>query len=487
MSLDGYTIQELEGLLHKKEIKPSEIVDQSFQRINQVEEKVQAFLTIDEEQARKQAEELDAQEQKGKLFAIPVGIKDNIVTSNLRTTGASQFLKNFEDPLYDATVVQKLKDEQAVTIGKLNMDEFAMGSTTENSSYHVTRNPWNLDHVPGGSSGGSAAAVAAGEVLFALGTDTGGSIRQPAAFTGIVGMKPTYGLVSRYGLIAFASSLDQIGPMTYTVKDNARVLEVIRGHDPLDSTSAKGKNGAFTEGIEEGIKGLKIAVPEQFLEGALHPEVKEAVLNALKMFELLGAEIHQVSLPHVSYGPHAYSIISSAEASTSLARFDGVRYGVRAEGAADVIEMMKKSRGEGFGAEVKKRILLGTFALSDENYVNYFEKAQKIRTRIKEDFASVFETYDLVIGPTTATPAYKLGEAVDPAVHEMSDLLAVPANLASLPALSLPCGFSEAGLPIGLQMIGRPFDESTIYRAAYAYEQATNHHKKRPELEGENE
>lgn len=488
MSLFGYTIKELEEKLRKKELSASELVDMSFNRIAEVEDQVQAFITLNEEEAREQAKKYDEQssDQK-KLFALPVGIKDNIVTKGLRTTSASQFLSNFTDPLYDATAVKKLADEQAITIGKLNMDEFAMGSTTETSSYKVTRNPWNTDHVPGGSSGGSAAAVAAGEVLFSLGSDTGGSVRQPAAFSGIVGMKPTYGLVSRYGLIAFAPSLDQIGPMTQGVEDNARVLEIIAGHDQNDSTSANKEVPAYTEALTGDIKGLKIAVPEEYLGDGVDPEVKEAILNALQMFELLGATVDRVSLGHATYAPAAYYMISSAEASTSLARFDGVRFGVRAENTDNMIDMMKKSRGQGFGDEVKKRIILGTFALSADNYENYFEKAQKIRTLIKREFKTVFDNYDVVIGPTTATTAYKIGATdIDPVTANTNDMLTVSANLAGLPALSLPCGFSEAGLPIGLQIIGNHFDESTVYRAAHAYEQATNHHKKRPVLEGEN-
>ncbi len=486
MSFFGYKIKDIEEKLHKKEMSASDVVDMSFKRINEVDEQVGAFLTLDEENARAQAKALDESTNNDeKLFAIPAGIKDNIVTKGLRTTCASQFLSNFDNPLYNATAIEKLNDAKAITIGKLNMDEFAMGSTTETSSYKLTRNPWNTDHVPGGSSGGSAAAVAAGQVLFSLGSDTGGSIRQPAAFSGIVGMKPTYGLVSRYGLVAMASSLDQIGPMTYSVEDNARVLEVIAGHDPEDSTTLNAVVPSFTEELGKEIKGLKIAVPEEYLAN-VSENVKESVENALKMYELLGATVDKVSLPHSKYAAAAYYMISAAEASTALARFDGVRFGVRAEQAENMIEMMKLSRGQGFGDEVKKRIILGTFALSAGNYEVYYEKAQKIRTLIKQEFDTIFNTYDVVIGPTTASTAYKIGETnIDPLTLETADMLTVPANLAGLPAISLPCGFSEEGLPMGLQIIGKHFDESTVYRAAYAYEQATNHHKKRPELEGE--
>jgi aspartyl-tRNA(Asn)/glutamyl-tRNA(Gln) amidotransferase subunit A len=486
MSFLGYKIKDIEEKLHKKEMSALDVVDMSYQRIEEVDDQVQAFLTLDEENAREQAKALDnAPDRSHKLFAIPAGIKDNIVTKGLRTTCGSQFLSNFDHPLYDATVIEKLNDAKSITIGKLNMDEFAMGSTTETSSYQITRNPWNTNHVPGGSSGGSAAAVAAGEVLFSLGSDTGGSIRQPAAFSGIVGMKPTYGLVSRHGLVAMASSLDQIGPMTHSVEDNARILEVIAGHDPLDSTSLNAVVPSFTEELTKDIKGLRIAVPEEYLAG-VSEEVKESVENALKMFELLGATVDKVSLPHSKYAAAAYYMISAAEASTALARFDGIRFGVRAEQAENMIEMMKLSRGQGFGAEVKKRIILGTFALSTGSYEKYYEKAQKIRTLIKQEFDTIFNSYDVVIGPTTATTAYKISEKnIDPLTLETADMLTVPANLTGLPAISLPCGFSEEGLPMGLQIIGKHFDERTVYRAAHAYEKATNHHKKRPVLEGE--
>lgn len=486
MSFYGYTIKELEELLHKKELSAEEIVDMSYKRIEEVDDQVQAFITLNEEEARAQAKALDTStEEKQKLFSLPVGIKDNIMTKGLRTTCASKILENFDEPLYSATVMEKLTAAQAITIGKLNMDEFAMGSTTENSSYKITRNPWNLDHIPGGSSGGSAAAVAAGEVLFSLGTDTGGSIRQPAAFTGIVGMKPTYGRVSRNGLVAYASSLDQIGPMTHTVEDNARILEVISGHDPADSTSSTKDVPLFTEGITEGIRGLRVAVPQEYLEDGVSEEVKESVMNALKMFELLGATVDKVSLPHSAYAPAAYYVLSAAEASASMARFDGVRYGVRAENSKNMIEMMELSRGQGFGEEVKKRIIFGTFALGSANYKNFYEKAQKIRTLIKKEFTTIFDTYDVVIGPTSATTAYKIGEEnIDPLIRQTNDMLTVPVNLAGLPAISIPAGFSETGLPMGLQIIGKPFAEQTLYRAAYAYEKATNHHKKRPVLGG---
>lgn len=486
MSLFDYTIKELEQKLHNKEITIEELVDTSYKRINEVDSEVHAFLTLNEEAARKQAKELDeAEDKSAALFGMPSGIKDNIVTKALRTTCASQFLDNFDDPLYNATVVEKLNNEKTITIGKLNMDEFAMGSSNENSSYDPTRNPWNTDYVPGGSSGGSAASVAAGEVLFSLGSDTGGSIRQPAAFCGVVGLKPTYGRVSRFGLVAFASSLDQIGPITRTVEDSARVLEVIAGHDPMDSTSANVEVPAYTEALTNDVKGLKIAVPEEYLSEGVTPEVRDSVMEALKVYESLGATWEKVSLPHSKYAVATYYLISSSEASANLARFDGVRYGVRSENADNMIDMFKKSRSEGFGDEVKRRIMLGTFALSSGYYDAYYKKAQKVRTLIKNDFDKIFEDYDVVIGPTTPTPAFKVGEKVDdPLTMYANDILTIPVNLAGVPGISVPCGFSEQGLPIGLQIIGKHFDESTVFRAAHAFEKATNHHTKRPQLGG---
>ncbi|GIO27995.1 Asp-tRNA(Asn)/Glu-tRNA(Gln) amidotransferase subunit GatA [Ornithinibacillus bavariensis] len=488
MSLFDHSIKELEAKLHNKEITVSDLVDTSYKRIKEVDDKVHAFLTLDEENARSKAKELDSLEDTiAKLFGIPAGIKDNIVTKGLRTTCASQFLRNFNDPLYDATVVEKLNAEKSITIGKLNMDEFAMGSSNENSSFTPTRNPWNTDYVPGGSSGGSAAAVAAGEVLFSLGSDTGGSIRQPAAFCGVVGLKPTYGLVSRFGLVAFASSLDQIGPLTRTVEDNARVLEVIAGHDKMDATSANIDIPTYTESLTGDVKGLKIAVPKEYLAEGVNPEVKEAVLEALRVYESLGATWEEVSLPHSKYAVAAYYLISSSEASANLARFDGVRYGVRSEKAENMIDMFKKSRSEGFGEEVKRRIMLGTFALSSGYYDAYYKKAQKVRTLIKNDFDKIFETYDVVIGPTTPTPAFKVGEKIDdPLTMYANDILTIPVNLAGVPGISIPCGFSPDGLPIGLQIIGKHFDEATVYRAAHAFEQATDHHTKRPQIGGAN-
>lgn len=487
MSLYGYTIKELENKLKKKEISAAELTEMSLDRIKECEEDVQAFITIDEEGARKQAAKLDELDESDRqpLFAIPQAMKDNIVTKGIRTTAGSQILTNFNDPLYDATVVEKLQDAQSVMVGKVNLDEFGMGSSTEKSSFHITRNPWNYDYVPGGSSGGSAAAVASGQVMFSLGSDTGGSIRQPASFCGVVGMKPTYGLVSRYGLISLASSLDHVGPITQTVEDNARVLEVIAGNDSRDATSANAQVPLYSEGLKEGIKGLKIAVPEEYLGEGVSEEVRESVLNALQMIELLGATWEKISVPHSTYAASAYYIISAAESSTSLARYDGVRFGARAKDAKTVEDMFKQSRSEGFGDEAKLRMMLGTFALSAGNVDTYFKKAQKVRTRIIEEFETIFSQYDLVIGPTTPRHAYKIGEIVDPVTSYANDILTIPSNLAGLPSISVPCGFTDEGLPLGLQIIGKHFDEQTVYQAAYAYEQATNHHKKRPVMGGQ--
>jgi len=485
MSLFDHKVSELHSMLHKKEISVSDLVDESYKHISQVEDKVQAFLTLDEENARKKAKDLDeklaTEKEFGLLFGMPIGIKDNIVTKGLRTTCASKILYNF-DPIYDATVMQRLHAADAITIGKLNMDEFAMGSSNENSGFQLTRNPWDLERVPGGSSGGSAAAVAAGEVPFALGSDTGGSIRQPAAFCGVVGLKPTYGRVSRFGLVAFASSLDQIGPITRTVEDNAYLLQVIAGLDPMDSTSANVDVPDYVSALTGDIKGLKIAVPKEYLGEGVSEEVRQSVLNALKVLEGLGATWEEVSLPHSKYALATYYLLSSSEASANLARFDGVRYGYRTDNAKNLLDMYKLTRSEGFGNEVKRRIMLGTFALSSGYYDAYYKKAQKVRTLIKQDFENVFEKYDVIIGPTTPTPAFKIGEKTsDPLTMYANDILTIPVNLAGVPGISIPCGFSN-GLPLGLQIIGKHFDESTIYRVAHAFEQATDYHKQKPAL-----
>lgn len=484
VSLLEKPIQEIHNGLRKKAFSVRELVEASLQRIRDVDEKVKAFLTLDEEGALKKADELDrrlaAGDAMGLLYGIPAGIKDNIVTKGVRTTCASKILANYE-PIYNATVMDKLDAADAVMVGKTNMDEFAMGSSTENSAFFPTRNPWDLERVPGGSSGGSAAAVAAGEVVFALGSDTGGSIRQPAAYCGIVGLKPTYGRVSRFGLVAFASSLDQIGPLTRTVADAAYVLQAIAGHDPHDSTSANVEVPDYTAALTGDVKGLRIAVPKEYLGDGIDEGVRQRVLEALEVFASLGAEWEEVSLPHSDYAVACYYLIAPSEASSNLARYDGVRYGVRVE-ADNLIDMYKQTRSQGFGPEVKRRIMLGTFALSSGYYDAYYLKAQKVRTLIKQDFERLFERYDVVVGPTAPTPAFKLGEKVDdPLTMYLNDICTIPVNLAGLPAISVPCGLS-GGLPVGLQIIGKPFDELTVLRAAHAFEVHTDHHKARPAL-----
>ncbi|MEW9501911.1 Asp-tRNA(Asn)/Glu-tRNA(Gln) amidotransferase subunit GatA [Jeotgalibacillus marinus] len=484
MSLFDHKLADLQALLHKKEITVTDLVRQSYKRIAEVDDKVQAFLTLDEERALAQAEKLQSKvssSDNGLLFGMPIGVKDNIVTKNLRTTAASKILGNF-DPIYDATVVNKLQAADAITIGKLNMDEFAMGSSNENSHFAKTKNPWNLETVPGGSSGASAASVAAGEVLFSLGSDTGGSIRQPASFCGVVGLKPTYGRVSRFGLIAFASSLDQIGPITRNVEDNAYLLQAIAGLDPNDSTSANVSVPDYKAALTGDIKGLKIAVPKEYLGEGVSEEVRQSVREALKVLEGLGATVDEVSLPHSKYGVATYYLLSSSEASANLARFDGIRYGYRAENTENLVDLYKKTRAEGFGDEVKRRIMLGTYALSSGYYDAYYKKAQQVRTLIKKDFDDIFEQYDVVVGPTTPTPAFKIGEKIDdPLTMYANDILTIPVNLAGVPGISVPAGFSN-GLPLGLQIIGKHFDESTVYRVAHAFEQATDHHKQGPGL-----
>ncbi|MGO4540210.1 Asp-tRNA(Asn)/Glu-tRNA(Gln) amidotransferase subunit GatA [Paenibacillus sp. 2TAB19] len=485
MALFDLRLQDVHNKLNNKELSVTELVDASYKRIAETDSAIKAFITLNEENAKQQAAELDKQLQeggeRGLLFGLPAGIKDNIVTDGLLTTCASQFLSNY-NPIYDATSVRKLKAAQSVTIGKLNMDEFAMGGSNENSSYFPTRNPWNTDYVPGGSSGGSAASVAAGQVYFALGSDTGGSIRQPAAYCGIVGLKPTYGLVSRFGLVAFASSLDQIGPLTKNVEDSAYVLQAIAGYDASDSTSANVDIPDYTAALTGDVKGLRIGVPKEYLGAGIDPRVKEAVMKALQVYESMGATWEEVSLPHTDYAIATYYLLASSEASSNLARFDGVRYGVRADDAANLIDMYRKSRSQGFGPEVKRRIMLGTYALSSGYYDAYYLKAQKVRTLIKQDFDQVFEKFDLIIGPTAPTPAFRIGEQVgDPLTMYLNDICTIPVSLAGIPAISVPCGIAD-GLPIGLQIIGKAFDESTVLRAAHAFEQQTEHHQMRPQL-----
>ncbi|WP_239618434.1 Asp-tRNA(Asn)/Glu-tRNA(Gln) amidotransferase subunit GatA [Cohnella mopanensis] len=485
MSVFDLRLAELHNRLQNKQLSVAELVEHSIKRISDTDDKIGAFLALNEEGARKEAQALDAQlaagGERGLLFGVPAGIKDNIVTEGLRTTCGSKFLEN-HDPIYDAAVVTKLRAAQSVTIGKLNMDEFAMGGSNENSAYGLVRNPWDLERVPGGSSGGSAAAVAAGQVYFTLGSDTGGSIRQPAAYCGVVGLKPTYGLVSRFGLVAFASSLDQIGPITKNVEDSAYVLQAIAGHDERDTTSAKVDIPDYLSALTGDVKGLRIGVPKEYLGQGIDPQVKERVLEALKVFESMGAVWEEVSLPHTEYAIATYYLLASSEASSNLARFDGVRYGVRADNPANLIDLYRRSRSEGFGPEVKRRIMLGTYALSSGYYDAYYKKAQQVRTLIKQDFDQAFEKYDLIIGPTAPTPAFKLGEQVgDPLTMYLNDICTIPVSLAGVPAISIPCGTAD-GLPVGLQIIGKPFDERTVLRAAHAFESQTGFHDLRPAL-----
>ncbi len=485
LTLFDLSLNEIHNRLHAGDLSVTDLVNQTFQTINERDDKIQAYLTLDEEGALRQAkvmdERLSAGGERGLLFGLPVGVKDNMVTEGLRTTCASQFLRNY-DPIYDATAVEKLRTADSVIVGKLNMDEFAMGGSNENSSFMPVRNPWNLDYVPGGSSGGSAAAVAAGEAYFTLGSDTGGSIRQPASYCGVVGLKPTYGLVSRFGLVAFASSLDQIGPITKNVEDSAYVMQAIAGYDAKDSTSAKVDIPDYISALTGDVKGLKIAVPSEYIGEGVDPAIKDAIMSSLKVLEGLGAEWEEVSLPYTEYAVATYYILASSEASSNLARFDGVRYGVRADNPANLLELYHRSRSEGFGAEVKRRIMLGTYALSSGYYDAYYLKAQKVRTLIKQDFDNVFTKYDVIIGPAAPTTAFKLGSQVDdPLTMYLNDILTIPVSLAGVPAISVPCGFVD-GMPVGMQIIGKAFDEQTVLRVAHAFEQHTDFHKQRPQL-----
>lgn len=474
MSLLREKLTDLHSKLAKKEIRATDLVEESLSRIKEVDSNIHAFLAIDEEGARAKAKQIEqkfeSSSTRGLLAALPVGVKDNICTEGLTTTCASQILSNY-NPIYDATVVQKLNQADAVVIGKMNMDEFAMGSSNENSSFSPVHNPWDLERVPGGSSGGSAAAVAAGEVYFALGSDTGGSIRQPAAFCGVVGLKPTYGLVSRFGLVAFASSLDQIGPLTKNVEDAAYVLQAIAGHDPMDSTSANVEVPDYLSALTGEIKGLKVGVPKELMGDGIEPGVRESIQKALQKLEEMGAIVEEVSLPHSEYAVATYYLIAPAEASSNLARFDGVRYGVRKEGE-NLLDLYLESRSRGFGPEVKRRIMLGTYALSSGYYDAYYLKAQKVRTLIRQDYEKIFADYDVIVGPTSPTTAFRLGEKVDdPLTMYVNDICTIPVNLAGLPAISVPAE-PVNGLPVGLQIIGKHFDEATILRVAHAYEQA---------------
>ncbi len=486
MELYSLTIHELHDLLKRKEVSARDISESVFSRIDDVEDRVCAYVSLNADKAVDQAVESDRRVQAkagfSSLTGIPVAIKDNMCIEGVQTTCASGILHGFRSP-YNADVIRRLGSNGYVHTGMTNMDEFAMGSSTENSSYRVTRNPWDITRVPGGSSGGSAAAVAAGECIAALGSDTGGSIRQPASLCGVVGLKPTYGRVSRYGLVAFASSLDQIGPITKDVTDCAIMLKAISGHDPSDSTSANLPVPDYPAMIGADIKGFKIGIPGEYFISGIDPSVEGALRESIRVFERLGAVIEEISLPHTEYAVATYYIIATAEASSNLARYDGAKYGFRTKDADNLIDMYMKTRDEGFGPEVKRRIMLGTYVLSAGYYDAYYKKAQQVRTLIKGDFDKAFERVDAILTPTSPTPAFKIGEKTeDPLQMYLSDIFTISANLAGIPAISIPCGFTENKLPIGLQILGRHFDEGRVLQAAYAYEQATEWHKMRVSL-----
>ncbi len=470
----------LHDMLTRGEISARELTEDVLARMDAVEPQIGAYLLETRETALAQADAVDAKiaekEEIPFLAGIPGAVKDNICTKDVRTTAASKILENFVPP-YDATVVTKLRDAAAVVLGKANMDEFAMGGSTENSAYRPTHNPWDTARVPGGSSGGSAAAVAAGTAIWALGSDTGGSIRQPASFCGIVGLKPTYGRVSRYGLIAYASSLDQIGPLTRDVTDAAYLLNIIAGHDAMDSTASKSSVPDYTKALTQDVKGLKIGLPKEYFIPGMDAEVETAVRKAIHDFESMGAEVREISLPHTDYAVSTYYLIAPAEAATNLERYDGVSYGARVDGE-DLVDMMTRTRTEKFGAEVRRRILIGNYALSAGYYDAYYLKSLKVRTLIREDFTRAFENFDVIMTPTAPTTAYRIGEMENPLQMYLQDISTVPVNLAGLPGISVPCGCSTAGLPIGLQIIGKPLAEETILRAAFAYEQAHDYHTK---------
>jgi aspartyl-tRNA(Asn)/glutamyl-tRNA(Gln) amidotransferase subunit A len=486
LELHDLTITEAHRLLRNKEISAAELTRAVLGRIDAVEPKVGAFLATREKDAVAEAEAADraiASGEMGPLTGIPLGIKDVICTRGVATTCGSRILESFIPP-YDAFVIRRLKEQRAVIVGKLNMDEFAMGSSTENSGFKVTRNPWDTDCIPGGSSGGSAAALSAGMCLGALGSDTGGSVRQPAAHCGVVGLKPTYGRVSRFGLIAYASSLDQIGPFGRSVGDVALLLQAVAGHDPDDSTSVPLPVPDYSAALAGGVQGLRVGIPREYAASeGLDPEVGAAVEAAVKTLESLGAVRVEISLPHTRYAVAVYYVIAPSEASSNLARFDGVKYGLRSAASGDLMQMYRHTRSEGFGAEVRRRILIGTYCLSAGYYDAYYGKASQVRTLIVEDFNQAFEACDVIACPTAPTPAFRIGEKIDdPLTMYLSDIFTISANMAGIPALSVPCGFSGQGLPIGLQLMGKHFNEETLLRAAHAFEQATDFHKRRPAL-----
>ncbi len=475
MDITNLTVHELQEKIKNKELTSREIVEAYNNKIEQKETEIQAFVTILGKEALEKAKEVDTKrangEELGEFAGIPIGVKDNICTKGIKTTCSSKMLENFVSP-YDATVMKKINAEHIITLGKLNMDEFAMGGSTEHSYFKTTKNPYNLNKVPGGSSGGSAAAVAAGMVPWALGSDTGGSIRQPASFCGVVGLKPTYGLVSRYGLVAFASSLDQIGPITKDVYDSALLLNIITGHDKKDTTSVEKGQIDYTKCLKNDVKGLKIGVPKEFFGEGINKEVKESLEKAIEKYKELGAIVEEISLDVAKYSLATYYIIACAEASSNLGRFDGIRYGHRAKEFSNLKELYKKSRSEGFGSEVKRRIILGTYVLSSGYYDAYYKKAQQVRTLVMQEFEKAFEKYDVILTPTSPTVAFDIGaKSNNPLEMYLSDICTVSVNIAGLPGISIPCGVDSQGMPIGMQLIGNKFCEETILNAAYTFEQ----------------
>ncbi|MDI6703528.1 MAG: Asp-tRNA(Asn)/Glu-tRNA(Gln) amidotransferase subunit GatA [bacterium] len=485
MELCEYTCWQLHDMLKRKEVSSREITESVIKRIEEVDERTNCYITKTFDVALQKSHQVDDKIRRGEeihpLSGIPIAIKDNICTEGVRTTCGSRILLNFIPP-YDATVVKRLKEKGAVFIGKTNMDEFAMGSSTETSYFGITRNPWNLETVPGGSSGGSAAAVAADQTILALGSDTGGSIRQPASMCGVIGLKPTYGRISRFGLIAYASSLDQIGPITKDVRDCTLLLNAISGYDEQDSTSVNREVPDYTKSLVEDLKGIKIGIPTEYFGKGLDKEVEEGVLDGVKLLCSLGAEAEETHLPHTDYAIASYYLIATSEASSNLARYDGVGYGYRGA-EEDLIDMYKHTRSSGFGAEVKRRIMLGTYSLSSGYYDAYYLKALKVRTLIKQDFEEAFKKFDCLITPTSPTPAFYIGEKIDdPLTMYLQDIYTISTNLAGIPGISIPCGFSHDGLPIGLQILGPIFGEEKLLQIAYTFEQNTDYHQQKPKI-----
>jgi aspartyl-tRNA(Asn)/glutamyl-tRNA(Gln) amidotransferase subunit A len=487
-ALEKLSASEISNKVRSKEVSAAEVARAFLDRAEKANPKVLAFLEIHREEALRSAEAVDAKikrgEDPGSLAGVPVAVKDNMCITGTKTTCSSKILQNFVAP-YDATVIRKLRESGAVFVGKTNLDEFAMGSSTENSAFQTTRNPWDLERTPGGSSGGSAAAVAARLAPVSLGSDTGGSIRQPAGFCGILGMKPTYGRVSRFGLVAFASSLDQIGPFSTTAEDNALLLKAISGYDPKDSTSSEEPVPDYPSEMKKPLKKLRIGLPKEYFVDGMDSAVRRKVMDAAKSFEKLGAQLVEVSLPRMEYGLAVYYILAPSEASANLARYDGVRFGYRSPTAKSLLDLYEKSRDEGFGSEVKRRIMIGTYALSSGYYDAYYSKAQKVRTLIIEDFRKALEQADVLLTPTSPTPPFKIGEkSSDPLQMYLSDIFTISCNLAGIPGLSVPCGFSESGLPIGFQLMGRPFDEATLLSLAHHYESVSDANRRAPAFAG---